>query len=79
MVMFFKSRILVVTLLPVLVLSYDFFFLYSDRDHNGKIDNEDIKKIRNPSWHKEWIALDIHEFLPINELDFQLFIHGKRL
>ena len=77
-VLCFKLGISVVTLLPFIVVSYDFFFLYSDRDHNGKIDKEDVKKIRNPAWHKEWSSFDIHEFLPINELDFQLFIQGKR-
>ena len=69
--------ILCSVLLPF-VASYDFFFMYSDRDHNGQIDSEDLKRIRNPAWHKEWNSFDITEFLPINKLDFKLFINGKK-
>ena len=58
------------------VASYDFFFLYTDRDHDGKIDVSDIEKIRNPAWLKEWNSFDISKFLPIEEQDFQLFIEG---
>ena len=61
------------------VASYDFFFLYADRDHNGKIDSNDIERIRNPAWHREWTSFDISEFLPINKRDFNLFIHGMKL
>ena len=65
----------VLCILPI-VASYDFFFLYADRDHNGKIDSGDIEKIRNPAWHMEWNTFNISNFLPIEEQDFMMFIQG---
>ena len=61
------------------VASYEFFFLYADRDHDGKIDFKDIEKIRNPAWLREWNSFDISKFLPIGEQDFQLFIEGMNV
>ena len=66
-------------LLMKYVASYDFFFLYADRNHNGKIDKADIEIIRNPAWHKEWNLFEISTFLPIEERDFAQFIIGTLL
>ena len=65
-----------ITLVPF-VASYDFFFLYGDRDHNMQIDTNDIKKIRNPAWQKEWNSFDINKFLPISEFEMKLFLSGN--
>jgi len=70
---YFNLNTFVLLLIPF-VASYDFFFLYADRDHDGKIDINDIERIRNPAWLREWNSFDISKFLPIGERDFQLFI-----
>ena len=78
MSMYFNLNICALLLIPF-VASYEFFFLYADRDHDGKIDARDIEKIRNPAWLKEWNSFDISKFLPIEEQDFQLFIEGIKI
>ena len=75
MCMYFNLNTCALFFIPF-VVSYEFFFLYADRDHDGKIDVKDIEKIRNPAWLKEWNSFDISKFLPIGEQDFQLFIAG---
>ena len=75
MCMYFNLNTCALFFIPF-VASYEFFFLYADRDHDGKIDVKDIEKIRNPAWLKEWNSFDISKFLPIEEHDFQLFIEG---
>ena len=55
------------------------FYLYGDRDHDGKIDHDDIQKIRNPVYLHEWNSFGLNEFLPIRESEFYLFMSGKYL
>ena len=59
-----------------LTTPYAWFFWYADRDHSGQIDHQDIDIIRNPAFLKEWHSFGINEFMPIDELEFEIFIAG---